>query len=524
MAEIRPSLLIIRDGWGANHNPAHDAFNAIKLAHTPVADNLTQRWPRTEIMACGLDVGLPTGIMGNSEVGHQNIGAGRVVDQEIVRINKAIDAGEINKNPALQTVFNVVKANKSKLHFMGLVSDAGVHSMLSHLYGLLEAAKKEGIAQVFIHAITDGRDTSPFSGKGYIEQLEERCKAIGIGQLASVSGRFWAMDRDKRWERVEKAYSCMLGLSTHLQATKAIDIIEGAYANPPTNTQTGDEFVLPSWIAGADGKPIGPIEDGDGVVFFNFRGDRPREIIAALTDPKFIGFERKAVREITLATMTDYEKGLCPNVIFPKPPKMKQILGDYLSQQGIRQFRCAETEKNPHVTFFFNDYREEPFPLEDRGLVPSPRDVQTYDQKPEMSAYGVCAAVKKAILTKQYGLIVVNFANTDMVGHTGSLPAVIKAAEAVDVCVGELLEAMDYVGGTALITADHGNADQMWNPETNTPHTQHTLNPVELVIYGQGLESLKLKLGGRLADIAPTLLRLMGLVKPIEMTGESLIE
>lgn len=521
MSNTKPVLLIIRDGWGENHNPAHDKFNAIKLANLPVAHRLSKEWPRTEILAHGLDVGLPVGIMGNSEVGHQNIGAGRIVDQEIVRIDKGIDEPAFQQNPAWRGAVDFVKKTGGTLHFFGLASDAGVHSTLPHLYSLLTLTKKEGLKDVLVHAFMDGRDAPPTSGKGFIAQLESELKNIGVGQIASVAGRFWAMDRDNRWERVEKAYTALTG-GAAAEASSAEAAVQAYYDHPLSANQTGDEFVPPTRIV-KDGNPVGIIKDGDAVVFFNFRGDRPREITRAFTDPAFTGFARPKLLNLFYVTMTEYEKGLCPNVLFRKPAKMVNILGDWVAKQGIQQFRTAETEKFPHVTFFFNDYREEPFPGEERGMAQSPKEVATYDQKPEMSAAEVTAIAKAAILSGKYGLVVVNFANPDMVGHTGNVAAVAKACEATDKGVGELLAAIDQVGGRALVTADHGNADQLWDFESNSPHTRHTLNPVEVVVYGEGMKELKLRPTGRLADIAPTLLDLMKLPKPPEMTGESLV-
>ncbi len=515
-------MLVIRDGWGENHNSAHDKFNAIKQAKKPCSDRLSREWPRTEIMACGLDVGLPAGVMGNSEVGHQNIGAGRIVDQELVRIDKGFALGTIKKSPVLQKAFE--RGKKSALHLMGLTSAAGVHSMLEHLYGLLRLAKEAGLTDVYIHAFTDGRDSPPTSGIEFIRQIEAKTKEIGIGKIASACGRFWSMDRDNRWDRVQRAYDCLTGRKVERTAPNAEAALQNYYNNPLDASRKGDEFVVPTQVVDASGKPVAAIKDGDAVIFFNFRGDRPRELTRAFIDDNFKGFDRGKKLDLFYATMTNYEEGLCPNVLFDKPEKMVNILGSYVSAKGLKQFRCAETEKFPHVTFFFNDYREEPFPGEERVLVPSPKDVPTYDMKPEMSAPGVCAATKEAILSKKYGLIVVNFANPDMVGHTGSLPAAMKAVETVDSCLAELLQAIDQVDGVAVITADHGNSDQMWEPEENSPHTRHTLNPVEVVVYGRGLKGAKLRQSGRLADLAPTVLQLMGLPKPAEMTGESLVE
>ncbi len=524
MKDIKPVVLIIRDGWGVNPNPAHDAFNAVKLAQTPVSDSIANNCPRTEISACGLDVGLPEGIFGNSEVGHQNIGAGRIVAQEIVRIDKAFAAGEVLLKPVIGVGLTRLRVNGGKLHLIGLISDAGVHSTLDHLYKLLEVARDKLVPDldVCIHALTDGRDTPPQSGIGYVRELEQKCREIGIGRIASVSGRYWAMDRDRRWDRVEKAYNCLVG-KEGLCVRSAEEAVQGYYDNPTGDSLKGDEFITPTWIADENGNPSGSICDGDTVIFFNFRGDRPREITRAFTDDDFSGFSRDKKLDLFYVTMTEYEKGLCNNVLFPKPPKIKNTLGEYVSQLGIAQFRCAETEKYPHVTFFFNDYREEPFPGEERALIPSPRDVPTYDLKPEMSARGICDATKEAILSGKYGLIVVNFANPDMVGHTGFLEAAIKACQSVDACLDEILEAVKQTGGAALVTADHGNSDQMWDPVNEVPHTAHTLNLVEVVLVGEEYRGLRLKEAGRLADIAPTLLHLMGLEQPAEMTGECLI-
>lgn len=519
----KPVVLIIRDGWGENHDSSYDAYNAVKLAKTPVADRLTAEYPRTEIAACGLAVGLPVGIMGNSEVGHQNIGAGRVVDQEIVRINKGIETGTVKDSPALRSAFDNVREKGSALHLMGLVSDAGVHSMLDHLYGLLRIAKDEGIARVYVHAFTDGRDTGPFSGKGFLAEVEAKMAEIGVGQIASIAGRYWAMDRDNRWDRVQRAYDCLTGRQIERRAGKPIEAIQRQYDEPETEGTKGDEFCPPTVIVGADGEPVAKIADGDSVVFFNFRGDRPRELTRAFIEGGFDAFERGPKLDLYFATLSEYQKGLCPNIIFQKPPKMDDILGGYLAEQGIGQFRCAETEKFPHVTFFFNDYREDPFPGEDRELIPSRKDCATYDEKPEMSAFGIRDAAAAAIRSGKYGLVVVNFANPDMVGHTGVLDACIEACEVVDSCVGDLLAAIDEVGGSAVVTADHGNSDQLWNNENNGPHTAHTLNPVEVVIYDEAHKGATLAEGGALGDIAPTILKLMKLPQPAAMTGTCLI-
>ncbi len=516
----RPVVLVIRDGWGENHDASLDKFNAIKQANAPFCKELSKKWPRTEIKAHGLDVGLPEGIMGNSEVGHQNIGAGRVVDQEIVRIDKGFQTGSVLESPVLKEIFKKLDSGAS-LHLFGLCSDAGVHSMLRHLYSILKLCGERKYKNVYLHAFTDGRDTPPTSGLGFIKQVEEKMKELGAGKVASVMGRFWAMDRDKRWDRVEKAYDCLTGVSGN-PVSNAEEAFEKYYEHPLQDNMHGDEFIVPSWIV-EDGAPIGRIKDGDAVLFFNFRGDRPREITSAFIDENFDGFARKIHPKVYFATMTEYKVGLCPNVLFPKPPKMANILGEYISLKNLPQLRCAETEKFAHVTFFFNDYREEPFRGEDRILIDSPRDVQTYDQRPEMSAPAVAEATAKAIREKKYALVVVNLANGDMVGHTGNMQAAIKAIEAVDKAVEKIARAAYETDSAMVLTADHGNSDQLFEPATNQPHTRHTMNPVEVVVYGKGLEGLKLRDGGNLGDIAPTVLQLMGLKIPEEMTGKSLI-
>ncbi|MDD3179179.1 MAG: 2,3-bisphosphoglycerate-independent phosphoglycerate mutase [Opitutaceae bacterium] len=520
----RPLLLVIRDGWGKNPDPGQNNTNAVHLARKPCDDLLHAKWPCTLVRTSGLDVGLPDGIMGNSEVGHENIGAGRIVDQELVRISKRFSGKLLGVNPVWRGVVERVKGRRSRLHLMGIVSDAGVHGMLEHLYSLLRQAKEDGLTEVFIHAFTDGRDTPPNSGLGYVRQIEEQCQRIGVGRIASVCGRFWAMDRDHRWDRVAKAYWALTGKQAEAKALSAEVGVQAYYDQPLDSSRQGDEFVVPTWVTGADGQPLAAIRDGDAVVFYNYRGDRPRELTKAFVLDDFKEFDRGAKLDLYFATMTEYETGLPVKLMLPKPEKLKNILGQVVSDAGIAQFRCAETEKTPHVTFFFNNYRKEPFPGEDRSCPPSPK-VPTYDQQPEMSAAEVTRVAKEAILSGKYGLIVVNYANPDMVGHTGSIPSAIKAVEATDRGVGELLDALAQQGGHAIIGADHGNAEQMWDPTAKGPYTSHTLNPVEFFVVGPGCEKTRMKLraDGRLADIAPTILHLMGLPQPAEMTGQSLI-
>jgi 2,3-bisphosphoglycerate-independent phosphoglycerate mutase len=515
--KIKPFVLIIRDGWGYNPNPDEDDYNAIKRANTPVDDMLMSEYPNCLIQTSGEDVGLPDGTMGNSEVGHQNIGAGRIVPQESVRISKTIRDGSFFENKEFLNLIKFVKKNNGKMHVMGLCSDIGVHSLLDHLYGLLELAKRNGIEDVFIHAFTDGRDSPPDSGAGYIADIEKKAKEIGIGKIASVMGRFYAMDRDSRWDRVQKAYECMR-TGKGLKATSAAQAISQSYEKEAT-----DEFIEPTSIINAENEPIATVNDSDGVIFFNFRGDRPREITRAFVSPDFKDFPRTTKPDIYYVCMTEYDATIPAPVAFPKPSKMKNIIGDYWGSLGLKQFRCAETEKYAHITFFFNDYTEKPFPGEDRQIVPSPR-VRTYDLKPEMSAYEVCDVVLDRLNSKKYDVIVVNLANPDMVGHTGILAAAIKAAEAVDECVGKILDKVKALGGAAIITADHGNFEKMIDGSPNNPHTAHTIGDVPLVVFDERYKNCKLRRGGRLADIGPTLLDMMDLPQPKEMTGKSLIE
>ncbi len=529
-----PVVLIIRDGWGKNPHPEQDSYNAVKLARTPCADDLEKNWPHTLIKTSGEDVGLPIGpdgpVMGNSEVGHQNIGAGRIVDQELMRITRAIRSGEFARNASMIAAFEHAKKSGAAVHVMGLLSDGQVHSDLSHLEAILNAAKANGVNsdKLFVHAFLDGRDTPSQGSLKYVPWLQNVLRTTG-GRLATVCGRFFAMDRDHRWERVKKAYDLLTKKSGGDNSSN-VDVMAAIHqhiAHPISNTERGDEFMPPTRLLSE-----GVIESGDTVIFFNFRGDRPRELCKAfvLDDAAWKniqggGFDRAPhPTQLHFLTMSQYERGLPTQVMFTRPDKMKNILGECVSAAGRTQFRCAETEKFPHVTFFFNDYREEPFPGEHREIIPSPRDVPTYDMKPQMSAVGVCDAVLRRIAAPDCeSLIVVNFANPDMVGHTGSLPAAIKACEVTDACVQKIINATLARGGHLVITADHGNAEQMKSPATGEPQTAHTNFTVPLYIVSSALQSAKLRGDGRLADIAPTLLQLLGVAQPADMTGRSLI-
>lgn len=547
-----PFVLIIRDGWGENPYPAHDGFNAVRLARKPIDDSLRREHPWTLVKTSGEDVGLPEGTMGNSEVGHQNIGAGRVVDQESVAISKSCRVG-LDRNPAIAGAIARTRESGRTLHAMGIASDAGVHGLLSHLFAILAACRALGQKRVVLHLFTDGRDTGPFTGRGFVEQVEAKCRELGVGRIGSIMGRYFAMDRDHRWERVERAYACVTGRGEPVaRARSAGEAIGAYYAAPAAENLAGDEYIPPTAI-GADEAELadGRVRDGDAVIFYNYRGDRPREISAALALPDAEwagvkaspdtgrrGFDRGRRLGIEFVAMTAYSEALTPfvKVAFPKPPKMRNIAGEYLSSLGLTQFRCAETEKYPHVTFFFNDSRDEPFPGEHRENPQSPR-VSTYDLKPEMAAAEVRDAVLRRLRAPDgEDVLIVNFANADMVGHTGNLAAAIRACEAVDACTGEILDVLRARGGSAIVTADHGNAEQMKDPETGAPHTAHTVYDVPLHVVSPRRVSLRgdhdpagwfdpavREARGRLADIVPTALDLLGLPIPPEMTGRSLI-
>lgn len=504
----KPTALIILDGFGLSE---HAEGNAVQAARTPNVDWLNSNVPRSVLSASGGSVGLMDGQMGDSNVGHLNIGAGRIVYQDVVRISKSIEAGDFFANPTLVAAMEHPKKTGGALHLMGLVSPGGVHSHTDHLYALLRMAKERGLSKVFVHAFLDGRDVPPSSAHEYLAALEEQIKQIGIGRVATISGRYYAMDRDKRWERVEKAYRAILGQGPTAPSSAAA--IQEAYAQGET-----DEFVVPRVIV-ENGKPVGTIQDGDSVLFFNFRADRAREITWAMTNDDFQGFDRGKKLDIFYATMTQYDAELDLPFAF-SPQDLKNTLGQYLSSLGKTQLRIAETEKYAHVTFFFNGGVETPYPGEERILVPSPK-VPTYDLQPEMSAPEVTRRVVEEIRKGKFDLIVLNYANCDMVGHTGVFEAAVKAVEAVDAGLGQVLEAIKEMDGAAIITADHGNAEQMVDPQTGETHTAHTSNLVPIWLFNAPQDySLKT---GILADLAPSLLDLMGIPQPPEMTGESLI-
>ena len=506
----KTTMLMILDGFGINEKTEG---NAVKLANISYLRNLLSENPNTIIHTSGKDVGLPDGQMGNSEVGHTNIGAGRIIYQDLAKITKEIEEGDFFSKAEFVNAIENCKKNGTKLHIMGLLSDGGVHSHNRHLYGLLELAKRKDFEDVYVHCFMDGRDTAPASGEGYLQELEAKMQEKGVGKIASMSGRFYAMDRDKRWERVEKAYNALVR-GEGIKATSAIEAIEESYRQ-----EVFDEFVVPTVITNKNGEPVATIGENDSVIFFNFRPDRAREITRSLVDPEFDGFKTD-YKPLYFVCMTPYDATL-PNVRIAYPKEeIRNTFGEYISNKGLTQLRIAETEKYAHVTFFFNGGEEKQYPGEERILVPSPK-VETYDMQPEMSAYEVCDKVVEAINSEKFDAIILNFANPDMVGHTGSIEAACKALEAINECVEKVVNAIKEHNGTLLITADHGNCEQMIDYETGEPHTAHTTNPVPLA--GINLPANKKLKEGRLADLAPTMLDIMGLVKPDEMTGESLL-
>ena len=503
----KPVMLMILDGWGI---APPSSTNAVTRARTPHLDFYFSRYPHSQLRCSGEAVGLPEGQMGNSEVGHLSIGSGRIIYQSLTRISRAVKDGSLETNPVLVKAMEEARDTGKKLHLLGLLSDGGVHSHIDHLLGLLAMAKKLGVEKVCIHAFLDGRDTPPQSAGPFLDQVEKACRELGVGQIATVSGRYYAMDRDKRWERIQKVYDCMSGGEAQ-EAPSAAEGLEAAYGAGQT-----DEFVVPFRVSGVEGN----VEKGDSLIFFNFRPDRARELTHVFTDREFQGFARKEDQlPVHFVTMTEYEKGIDAPVAFP-PEEIRDTLAEVVSQAGLHQLHIAETEKYAHVTFFFNGGREQPFPNEDRILVPSPK-VATYDLQPEMSAYLVTEKLQEALDKDLYDLVILNFANPDMVGHTGSLEAAVKALEAVDECVGSLVEKVLKKGGALCITADHGNLEEMEDPVTHEPMTAHTTNPVPFLVVGAE-PGTQVEDGG-LSDIAPTLLDLLDLPKPEAMTGHSLL-
>ena len=507
----KPTVLMILDGYGLNEK---QEANAVYEAKTPVMDKLMAECPFVKGYASGLSVGLPDGQMGNSEVGHLNMGAGRIVYLELTRITKEIEDGDFFKNEALLTAMKNAKENNSAIHFMGLLSDGGVHSHNTHLYGLLEMAKREGLEKVYVHCFLDGRDTPPASGKSYIEELEAKMKEIGVGEIGVISGRYYAMDRDNRWDRVELAYNA-LTKGEGVKGTDAAAAVQASYDDGKT-----DEFVLPT-VMEKEGRPVAVVSDKDSVVFFNFRPDRAREITRAFCDDAFQGFEREKRLDTTFVCFTDYDDTIGNKLVAFHKVQLHNTFGEWLAANNMTQARIAETEKYAHVTFFFNGGVEEPNKGEDRILVKSPK-VATYDLQPEMSAPAVCDKLVEAIKSDKYDVIIINFANPDMVGHTGVENAAIKAVEAVDECVGRAVEAIKEVNGQMFICADHGNAEQLLDYSTGEPFTAHTTNPVPFILVNAD-PKYTLRENGCLADIIPTLIELMGKEKPEEMTGTSLL-
>ncbi|OLP18659.1 phosphoglycerate mutase (2,3-diphosphoglycerate-independent) [Leptolyngbya sp. 'hensonii'] len=513
LTSVSPVVLVILDGWGYRDTAEG---NAIARANTPVMQSLWAAYPHTLIHTSGKDVGLPDGQMGNSEVGHLNIGAGRIVPQELVRISDAVENGSLLSNPALVRACEKVKATGGKLHLIGLCSEGGVHSHVNHLFGLLELAKVRAVPDACIHLITDGRDTQPTDGKETVRMIQEYVNQSGFGRIVTLSGRYYAMDRDRRWDRVKLAYETMTQDGPG-DGRSALEVVAASYANDTT-----DEFILPTRIA------PGAVEPGDGVIFFNFRPDRARQLTQAFVDPEFTGFERQQVQPLTFVTFTQYDPNFPVEIAF-EPQNLNNILGQVIAQNKLHQFRTAETEKYAHVTYFFNGGIEEPFEGEDRELVMSPA-VATYDRAPAMSAEAVTDVAARALEKRLYSLVVINYANPDMVGHTGQMDATVQAIETVDRCLGRLLDSVSQVGGTTLITADHGNAEYMRDEQGN-PWTAHTTNPVPFILVeGEGMKipghggEVALRSDGRLADIAPTILEILKLPQPPEMTGHSLIE
>jgi len=513
MMNNKKCMLMILDGWGIN--PSKEG-NAIAIAETPFIDNLFEEYPNAKLLCSGKAVGLPEGIMGNSEVGHLNIGAGRIVYQNLLRIDRSIEDGSFFKNEVLNSVISKVKKNSSALHLMGLVSDGGVHSQLEHLFSLIDMADNNGMAEVYIHVILDGRDTSPDSGVEYVKTLQNYINEKKTGVIATVCGRFYAMDRDTRWDRTEKAFR-MYTIGEGKKEKDPVQAVENGYKREET-----DEFISPVVIVDENENPVGTIKDNDGIIFFNFRADRARQITRAFTELDFKFFKREMLPELCdYVCMTLYDETFTLPMAFP-PFHLENIFGEIISEQGLRQLRIAETEKYAHVTYFFNGGEEKSFKYEDRCLVPSPREVATYDLKPEMSAPEIARKAISLMKENDYDLVVLNFANMDMVGHTGIIEAAVKACETIDKCVNKVVSYIKEQGGVVLLTADHGNAEQMID-ENGKPHTAHSLNPVPLVLIDDTRKDAELK-SGSLKDIAPTILHIMGIEKSAQMDGVSLVE
>jgi len=507
----KPLMLMILDGWGLN---TRKKANAILSANTPNYDKLMKQFPSTTLKASGLAVGLPEGQMGNSEVGHLNIGAGRIVYQDLTRVSKDIKSGSFFKNHALVWAMDNALKNNKALHLMGLLSDGGVHSHIEHLKALLDMAKQKNLSRVYLHGFLDGRDVPPANAQKYIKDIEQYMTEIGVGKIATISGRYYAMDRDKRWDRTEKAYNAIV-FGEGLKTTSATEALEQSYERKET-----DEFVVPTVIVDENSQPVATVEPGDSLVFFNFRPDRARQLTHALCDEDFDGFSRKkGYFPIYYVCLTEYDATIKNAKIAYGPESLNKILAQVISNAGLKQLRIAETEKYAHVTFFFNGGVEKAYPGEERILIPSPK-VATYDLKPEMSAYEVADKVIEQIRQDIFDVIILNFANPDMVGHTGVFEAAVKAVEAVDECIGKVVNCIEEKGGTLLLTADHGNAEQMLDYETGEPYTAHTCNPVPFILVSDKPYKLRT---GKLADIAPTMLELLNIEKPKEMTGESLL-
>ncbi len=509
----RPLVLVVLDGWGIRADPKN---NAIAMARTPVYDAMVARYPHAQLVASGEAVGLPAGQMGNSEVGHMNMGAGRVVYQDLTRIDKSIRDGELFESATLAASMDRCTADRHALHFVGLVSDGGVHSHQRHLHALLQMAARRGVARVFVHVITDGRDASPAGAAKYIPELEAVMQSAGVGRVATIVGRYYAMDRDKRWERIKLACDAMIGGRAETTSTTALAPVQASHTSGVT-----DEFVRPIVIVARDGQPIGPIRDGDSVMFFNFRADRARQLTRALALDDFDGFDRPGRPRLHYTTMTVYDRTFNLPVVFT-PQTFSGNLADVLAEHARTNLRLAETEKYAHVTYFFNCGREEPYPGEDRILVPSQK-VATYDLKPEMSAPGIADALVADVTARRHDVIICNFANADMVGHTGDVAATISAVETLDGCLGRLLAALKRADARAIVTADHGNAEQLWDDELKAPHTAHTSNPVPVILCAEDLVGRRLR-DGSLRAVAPTLLGLLGVPLSPEMTGSSLLD